>query len=196
MRKLRTILNEARAEIVGGLIVAAAIALLNTFFSSSQWRILLVIMVLGAWLICAYVFFKHADSRILVSSRGTSPSTRVYKSNVRKFSALSRRLALAGLIAFPLLGITTWGYQLYEERQIHTQVFIIVADFDGPETKNYRVTESIWEHLNLALSKYDNVKIKRLEEVFQTSFEARSVGSNHNADVVIWGWYGVTDEVV
>lgn len=76
---------------------------------------------------------------------------------------------------------------------------ILVADFDGPSTEVYRVTETIINRLREATSKYPAVEVVALNRTISESEGAdvaQAVGRNHNADIVIWGWYGVTDEAV
>ncbi len=76
---------------------------------------------------------------------------------------------------------------------------ILVADFDGPEPQNYRVTETVLTHLHAVLEPYDDVEIEALWRAItemEGSLTARAEGEKHKAAVVIWGWHGVTAEAV
>jgi tetratricopeptide (TPR) repeat protein len=73
------------------------------------------------------------------------------------------------------------------------KLIILVADFEGPDPQNYRVTDVIYSNLVRATRKYPEVEIKRLKDTIsaaQGSEVAREKGRNEKAQIVIWGWYG------
>jgi tetratricopeptide (TPR) repeat protein len=79
------------------------------------------------------------------------------------------------------------------------KVTILVADFDGPNSQNYRVTEKIIQQLRHATDKYFDISIEalRLPVTEQQGSEvARAIGKKRKADIVLWGWYGPTQEKV
>jgi len=76
------------------------------------------------------------------------------------------------------------------------KTIILFANFDGPEPQKYRVTEDVWESLELALQNLDDVQLERVEKSFKTSSEAIAEGEKRKATIVIWGWYGVTAQAV
>ena len=189
VKKLLRLLREARPEIIGGLALELFLALIGALCSTGVW--FWGILGVGAiWLACAYVFLKYTKPSIELPARVK------YKKKLWKYAAHSRRLALAGCVIIPLLALCAWGYQSYLKAQPPSEVTILVADFDGPEPQKYRVTETVWQRLNLGLQKYNDMRVERLEGCFTTSSEARVAGEKRKAAIIIWGWYGVTEEAV
>jgi tetratricopeptide (TPR) repeat protein len=76
------------------------------------------------------------------------------------------------------------------------KVMLLLADFDGPDPKDYRVTETISNSLELATKKYDDVEIKRLYKSITDSKIAQTEGKKRKADIVLWGWYVIPGNVV
>ncbi len=73
---------------------------------------------------------------------------------------------------------------------------ILVAEFDGPEGQNYRVTEKILSQLRDATEEYPDVRVEALEKPVTAqmgSNAARELGENRKASIIVWGWYGKTD---
>jgi len=65
------------------------------------------------------------------------------------------------------------------------------------DAKNYRVTETILQNLQDATKNYPTVKILHLKQAIsqqEGKDKARELGKNKNADIVIWGWYGKTQQ--
>jgi tetratricopeptide (TPR) repeat protein len=111
----------------------------------------------------------------------------------------------AARIAFDIviLGWLTWGVylgysHLQEQRQIaelEDKVVVLIAEIDGPDPKNYRVTEELISQLSTSLADYDDTVILPLGEIIteqQGSPHARQLGTKRHADVVLWGYYGAT----
>jgi tetratricopeptide (TPR) repeat protein len=76
-------------------------------------------------------------------------------------------------------------------------VTVLLAEFDGVDAKNYRVTERILQNLQHANKNYPTVKILPLKQAItqqEGQDKARELGKNKNADIVIWGSYGKTQE--
>ena len=76
-------------------------------------------------------------------------------------------------------------------------VTVLLAEFDGVDAKNYRVTETILQNLQDATKDYPTVKIQPLKQAIsqqEGKDKARELGKNENADIVIWGWYGKTQQ--
>ena len=76
-------------------------------------------------------------------------------------------------------------------------VTVLLAEFDGVDAKNYRVTETILQNLQDATKNYPTVKIQPLKQAIsqqEGKDKARELGKNKNADIVIWGWYGKTQQ--
>jgi hypothetical protein len=146
--------------------------------------VLLVVGAGGGTLGCAYLAFKRTPP-LVEGGRGTWQYLRW------------RPWALASMVIILLLTAGGVGYHFYQQAQPPTKVILLlVADFDGPEPQKYRVTKTVWESLGLALEKYNDVQVERLERSFEKSADARTKGKNRDAAIVIWGWYGVTAEAV
>ena len=76
-------------------------------------------------------------------------------------------------------------------------VTVLLAEFGGVDAKNYRVTETILQNLQHATKNYPTVKIQPLKQAIsqqEGKDKARELGKNKNADIVIWGWYGKTQQ--
>ena len=79
------------------------------------------------------------------------------------------------------------------------KITILVADFEGTELDNYRVTDTILKNLKLATAEYSDVGVKPLGKTIterEGSQRARKVGKKYNASIVIWGWYDKTETTV
>jgi tetratricopeptide (TPR) repeat protein len=78
------------------------------------------------------------------------------------------------------------------------KVIILVANFDGPNPQEYRVTEHIIEQLTTATKKYSDIDIQALAETITVqqggSEAARAIGTKRNASIVLWGWYAANQE--
>ena len=78
-------------------------------------------------------------------------------------------------------------------------VIILVADFDGPDGQNNRVTETILRQLRDATDDYDDVEVIALGQAVTEqagSNQARRLAEKKKADIMIWGWYGQTSDTV
>jgi len=148
--------------------------------------VLLAVGAGGGILGCAYLAFKRTPP-LVEGGKGTWQYPRW------------RRWALAGLLIIPLLAVGGVGYHLYQQAQPPTKVILLVADFDGPEPENYRVTETVLARLRAALEPYDDVQVEALGRAIteaEGSAAARAEGEKRKAAIVLWGWYGVTAEAV
>jgi tetratricopeptide (TPR) repeat protein len=108
----------------------------------------------------------------------------------------STTLLLLILFAIPLLtyaGFFVW--QLIWQSVPPNDILLLVADFDGRDQKDYRLTEKFLRNLKEAVKPYyPDVKVQSLYKVIteqQGSDIARVEGRKKKATIVIWGWYGV-----
>lgn len=115
-----------------------------------------------------------------------------------------RRLAVAGLILIPILcgsGIAGWKYT---QSLPPKDIIVLVAEFDGPDSKNFGVTETIINQLRQATGKYSedkkqSVKIQALNKSIteqEGSEVAQTEGEKRKATIAIWGWYRNTGTIV
>ena len=140
--------------------------------------VLLAVGVIGAWLGCAYVRFSRKTPRRKRRRRRTVP----------RYSHKARRWALAGLIIIPLLTASGVGYHLYQQARPPSKVIVLIANFDGPEPKKYRVTETVLARLRQALEPYDDVEVKALGGAIteaEGSTAARAAGEKRKATIVM-----------
>ncbi|MAT45206.1 MAG: hypothetical protein CL609_23000 [Anaerolineaceae bacterium] len=189
-------LEESIPEIIGGLVVEAVLVFVGWLLIDRNWWMPILVIIVGTtWVSCGYVSFKHKKKLFKTRSRGRK---RAKNTRVWSYPRL-RKAALVGFIGIPLVVLGTFGYQNYEQRQRSKLVIIAIADFDGPEPDRYRVTETIIAQLRKALEPYDDVEVIALNKAVteaEGKMTARMHGNENNADVVIWGWYGATEEVV
>ena len=149
--------------------------------------VLLVMGIGGGLLSCLYLAFKRTPPLVEGSSKGVwrYPRARVW--------------ALAGLVLIPLLVGGVVCYHLFEEAQPPTKSIVLIADLDGPDPKKYRVTETVLSRLHTELEPYEDVQVvalgRAISEV-EGSAAAHTEGERHKAAIVIWGWYGTTEEAV
>ena len=180
------LLREARSEIIGGLVVAAVLAVIRTLhFDRAIWTIILIVIgcIFGG---CVYVVSKRTPP-VVEGGRG-----------VWKYPRL-RPWALAALFIILLLTAGGIGYHFYQKVQPPTKVILLIANFDGPDPQKYRVTETVLARLRQALSPYNDVKVEALgRAIIETegSAVARAEGEKRKATIVLWGWYGATAEAV
>ena len=169
--------------IAGGIL--AGISWL--WLSQHTWTKLLVT---AGWLLfwgtCVYV--RYATRPPLIKASTTPKS-------VQRFSRRIRRIATTGMVVIPIVYLC-WQYV---ERLPPRDIIVLVANFDGDDPKNYRVTEIIRKNLREATKSYADVTIKPLNYTITETegFEvAEAKGREEKASIVIWGWYGKTNESV
>ncbi len=122
-------------------------------------------------------------------SRKTSYSKRQKRILVQRFPN-QYKLARIGLSIVIFLFyweqvIWVWQIKLLEEKFV-----VLVANFDGPEEKKYRVTEHVYSELEKSFSKvpYSNVEIRLLEQSFSTDMkpqDLKNISLRNHADLVI-----------
>jgi hypothetical protein len=116
-------------------------------------------------------------------------------------SALPRKrhsvLSLLAIITILIFAFT--GFFSCKRQASHSsdELIILVADFEGPESQNYRVTKTIVEQMREAAKAYNDVQVKTLGRAITTqegSDRARVIGKDQKAGIVLWGWYGKSEE--
>jgi tetratricopeptide (TPR) repeat protein len=154
---------------------------------------LLAIGAAGAWLGCLYVYKRE---RIYAKGHHSPKWSRL---RVPHYPEWARHLGYIGTIVIPLLVTGGIGYYAYQQSQPPSKIILLVANFDGPEPQKYRVTETVLTHLRQALARYDDVQVEALGRAIteaEGSASVRAEGAGRKAAIVIWGWYGVTAEMV
>lgn len=107
--------------------------------------------------------------------------------------------ALGLLVIFAIIGvISLLQHRRDQERYMAEQerkLIVVIAAFEGPEDV-YGLRNEIIESLNTEFAGDENIEILPLEEIITVSMGseyARSLGEDHIADIVIWGWYRPTE---
>jgi tetratricopeptide (TPR) repeat protein len=165
-------------------------------------QISLTVGIFLFWGICLYYarLWKPEEKDKGLSAFAPAPTDKQVKAQAKKEKRrkVVRRSAIAGLILIPLLtvaGIAGWSYV----QNLPTKdVVILIADFDGPDPQNYRVTSTIYGNLQEATKPYKDVKVKLLGKAIKEqegSEVAREEGKKQKASILIWGWYGKTKDI-
>jgi tetratricopeptide (TPR) repeat protein len=106
-------------------------------------------------------------------------------------------MAKIGFIVIPLFTGSAVAYHFFYWLRSPKHTTILVANFEGPDLKNYRVTEILIEQLREATRTFPDVKVQGLGDpitAHEGSDVARAKGKAHHATIVLWGWYGKTSE--
>ena len=93
----------------------------------------------------------------------------------------------------------SYGAWRHVQNLPNDDVVILVADFGGPDMQNNRVTETILRQLRDATEDYDDVEVVALGQAVSEqagSDQARKLAEKKKADIIIWGWYGLTSDTV
>ena len=162
--------------------------------------VFLVIFTSGLWLSLFYVYFKKRKTGGLYVDASSSEPRPVKKP---LYPEWVRRLAFYGIFAIPILTtISLAGWEIYQNLP-SDKTIILIADFDGPDSKNYGVTEIIIEKLRdvtrASTKKHNDVEVHGLGETItaqQGSDFARKKGKERKASIVLWGWYRKTEKEV
>jgi tetratricopeptide (TPR) repeat protein len=89
------------------------------------------------------------------------------------------------------------GMLLYrQDLMLQDKLVILIANFDGPDSENYRITEYLLASLKKNLNRNKEIVIKPLNKEIteqEGSEVARKTGREHRADIIVWGLYGVTE---
>jgi hypothetical protein len=78
------------------------------------------------------------------------------------------------------------------QNPVQRTVKILVAEFQGPQPQNNRVTDTILNEIREKTAGYKDVQVVPLGKAIteqEGKDVARQVGKEKQADIVIWGWY-------
>jgi tetratricopeptide (TPR) repeat protein len=178
---------------VGSKVVATGVvaALASPFFSGT---LEIVLIILGAIIIATGlvpVFTSKTESKIILVDEG-----RITTIKQPKFSRLTRRVVLSSVILAFILSTAHFVVRFWK-RDSSNEVKMLIARFEGPDSKSYRVQEIILAQLQRATKEYGDVSIQALDKEItaqEGSEVARAEGKNLRAAVIVWGWYGTTSE--
>ena len=183
--------------------VIAFISLIVSFAISVQSNVSLVVsisIVIGigiALLACFYFAFfwkpekEDRSPAIILPSTRTDKPISDYSRKVKQRKAV-RRTALGGLILVPLLSIGGFSSWQYIQNLPPDKFLILVTSFEDNNPTD-RLSIQIYERLEDLVGGYNDVEVERLSRQFPTvDKEARAIGEQQDASIVIWGSY---DEV-
>ena len=109
---------------------------------------------------------------------------------------ISKKVAQWGLIALTMVALSAWGYSVWQNKALDNKVIVLVANFEGSNQDDVRITEMILEKLRQSTKEYDDTLIIPLKASISEqdgSQLAENLGKKYHADLVLWGWYGVSD---
>lgn len=170
-----------------------AVGLVNTFVqlwrgdqNTVTWIVAALSYVSLIILLCVVAFSTRPSAINIVGNGKTRTSLypRFYK---------FARAGLVLLVLLPSLPVIILRGGDCESRD---KVLVLVADFDGPDTTHYRITEKVIAQLRQSMSGYSDTLILPLATSIseqQGSKAAQQLGAKKCATLVLWGWYGVTD---
>jgi tetratricopeptide (TPR) repeat protein len=140
-----------------------------------------------------YVFLKKREvgTNLLVSTETSNNHGKQWR-----YSKGIRRLVLGLAVAVPVTAAVMAGVWMCVFDRPSPKFVVLVTHFDGPDEDKYRTTEILVEGLREATEKYPEVEIRALNRavtVQQGPAEARKLGEENKASIVLWGWYGLTN---
>jgi tetratricopeptide (TPR) repeat protein len=178
---------------IAGVIgfVTAVVAFVNLAIGNKGVvTITLLVVGIGAievWLLYIYLKKKTPEDTLIIS-----PSDFSDHKDKWSYSDKKRRTALSLAVVIPVLVIA--GVWMYKPNRPAHKFVVLVTNFDGP--KQYRTTDILVKRLREATQKYPEVEIQALSQPIteqQGPTEARRLGEEYKASIVLWGWYDATN---
>ncbi len=154
-----------------------------------------LLLIVGSGLLTLTCLYYVGFWKPEIEDKNSPSSDEAEKTQQKKHKTrqLTRRLALVGIFAIPLL--TGGGYFFWKSLP-PPGVRILVANFANSQYPDYRddrqVTETILRNLRKATESYGEVEVQALSEAIteqQSSKVARARGESKKATIVIWGNY-------
>ena len=184
-------LQSFSAFIIGFLGLATAIYQFIQLFLGDRENFTLILGGLGYLTILASLIYVGFSKTKYLAKTAVPPQwfmKMTYENSYKN--------AQKGLI-FLFVATLVSGAIIYKQDKERQDKFVImVAEFDGPDTQNYRLTEKLLFKLNESLNNYDDALViplnKRITEQ-DGSLEAQKIAKKYRADLLIWGWYGLTE---
>jgi tetratricopeptide (TPR) repeat protein len=196
---LRTSLNQMSVSILAVIsFISGVYGFVKLFADKDAGLITLISLTVGILLLLGgclyYAKFWQPEKQDRGQSAFSPTSDEQVKAQAKKERDRKwiRRSAIAGLIAIPILSFSGVAGWFYVQSLPTKNIIVLVADFDGPDPKTYRVTEAVNRQLHQATEKYADVEIQSLNKPIteqEGSKVARTEGEKRKATIVIWGWY-------
>lgn len=109
-----------------------------------------------------------------------------------------RKIFIFTSILLVFFAICCFFYTTIESKNDNS-FLIEVYNFDGPKTENYRITELIYSALDNSFKNENNVDISVNKKSITPPYKRekiKSIADSSNAKIIIWGWYGLSTEIV
>ncbi|NJM77816.1 MAG: hypothetical protein HC852_21110, partial [Acaryochloridaceae cyanobacterium RU_4_10] len=196
-------LKNITAPILGFMgLTSSVISFFKLFIEKDSGPSVIILLVIG-FLFLEFVFYYYAyrwepKSQNTISPLFLRPDLVKEKSQVKveRRRRIIRDFSATGFWLNPVLVIAILGGWQYVESLPPKDITILVAEFDGPNSRNDRLAATIRANLRKETIDYPNIKVKATEIIKEEegSEKAREEGKKQKATIVIWGWYGKTDD--
>ena len=184
--------------------ITATLAFINSIVQFVQfWRgdqgIVTRVLWFASVLLILVSLHHIGYSRILSPIIRENKWGKLSSKEIYKYGETVSKVARTSIYISILLIITFLGVAIQRNNVLKDKVVVLVADFDGPDKKNYQVTQILLSQLSNSLASYNDILIIPLNKPIteqEGSKKAQSFGKEYQADLVVWGWYGVTESDV
>lgn len=139
----------------------------------------IILLIIGA----VYFSFLFLFSYMLIAPPKSNP-------------AISRSIAQWGLVVLTITALGGWKYSAWQNSELDKKVIVLLANFDGPEQASIRLSDIILQQLRTSTKGYEDTLVIPLKESISEqdgSPLAKTMGEKYHADLVIWGWYAVSN---
>ncbi len=158
------------------------------------------VSILGLWGSFFYIKFSKKSTPPKKETEEQQGHKRKHKKTGRTvfvFSKKIRQFALYGIIALPVIALSTWGIYYYTTNRPPKEVVILILEFDGPESQNYGVTQFFVEKISQVTKGINFIEMEISDKVITSRdgyTAAYNLGLENNANIVVWGWYVASDK--
>ena len=196
INKVESLSNQIK-NILG--FVTAIIAFLTSIaqfvelWRGSQHTVNLVILSVSTGFLWFFLLFIYRKTKVEIGILGLQNKTPYYSKEARSIS-------LFGIIAIPfsLIAVLTYRPDSTVDWPDSAQIKILLATFEHEEKADNLFTIRIQEALEENIQ--EDIAFRSTDEVISVLRDgkerARELGREHNADLVIWGYYLTAGEVV
>lgn len=153
------------------------------------WITLFIAWILIILILARFSFRRNRVNILVPNNIKIKKKFLPYYPRLFKFARIL--LIISILIPSIALGI------IYEQRMaLDSKFVILIAEIDGAEPISFRFTEQILYNLKQKLYDHNNTIVSSLNHSIteqEGSETAVKIGKNKMADLIVWGWYGVTN---
>ncbi|HUU01293.1 MAG TPA: tetratricopeptide repeat protein [Myxococcota bacterium] len=182
-------------------ILLPPIATIIQYFSGNTDSLIFIVSILSTILSLLILFYVTFSRDIPVRNIGFIGNKDSIKTEIMKRWKYprGRKYTIPAIIVILLVGLCIGGYLICHKLCSTDKVIVLVSSIDGPKQNNYRVTENVLSRLHIATNQFKDMEVEFLDETIsekEGSVVAREKGMQQKASIVIWGWYGVSREMV